>query len=268
MLLALRAASHRLAVLFLAISLGTAAATEPARAQAVSEEEIAAGFATLQVLLAGPLSAREQGRIRAEIATRSRSEPAEVKEEMAGLAALAAQMETLPGLGELSAFRQILLAAIFQEAERDPGQLEYAAVQILLNRLGPVAWNSGDGTFFALTDAQVLLWLIGGDPADGASVAAVAARMQEAYPTLAQEERLAMGSLHFAYALGLFADYVPPVAGASAQDGSPEGAPMEPWAYEVMSEMMTDMHITTLNIIENIGDSGDYWEWQPTPDYW
>lgn len=247
----------------------------PQAAPAVTEEEIQAGLHAMQLLLAGPVTDSEEKRIRAEIAGRSRSEPEVIKQEMTELASLVQAMRQLPGGAEMSALRQLLLATIFQQAMQERRYFYRAAVQVLYERLGPVAWNESDGTFFSVADAQVLVWLTGGDPADRDQVEAVVLQVNIFYADIPYEQRLLLGSLHFAYALGVFADYVPPapqtVGGQPANGGESGGGEsgggetggIEPWALEIMSEVMTDMHITTLNIIENMGDTGDYWEWEP-----
>jgi len=250
------AAFHLVALLILGIA-------PASRAQVVSEEEMRAGFQALSLLLAGPLSTQEEAAIRVEIAGRSRTEPQVIKQEMQELAALVKALAGLDSGEAVAAFRQALLAAVFQNATDNPLELRRAAIKLLYSRLGPVAWNAEDGTFFSLADAQVLVWLAGGPPGDEAVVADTALRIQAVYGTLPYDQRLLLGTLHLAHAMGLLQGVAPtPPQGASGTTPAPAGG-AEPWAYEIMSDVMTDMHITTLNIIENMGDSGDYWEWQP-----
>ncbi len=255
------------AALFLALAL--AAGPRPAAAQVVSEAEIQGGLYAMQILLAGPLTEVEAGLIRAEIAGRSRTEPQAIKQEMAEMAAVVQVLAGLPDGAQMSAFRQRLLAGIFQHALHDPQYGYRAAVRILSDRLVPLVWNSGDGTFFSVADAQVVVWLNGGDPYDRMQVGEVALQVQQGYEALSFEDRLVLGTMHFAYSLGAFAEQLPQVSQTDVPSDSAtgDGAPIEPWMLEIMTEVMNETHITTLNIIENMSDDGGYWEWEPAPDW-
>ncbi len=213
----------------------------------------------VQFLVGGPLTQAERQAIAADMSNDFRRDPASARQELNDIQALAQQMSGLSNPLEIGQVRQALLGALVAEYK---GGYRSGTVDVVLNRIQPMAWDGNRQLVLTGQDFQGLVNYLGfvrGTPLSGREIGELQAQLVRDFSSLSDQEQVFVcnGSLVWnlvsanANRLGQQA--------VQQQYSATQDQQMDPAVYRQLARMSLENHASMMNVINNMGGSDDYW---------
>jgi hypothetical protein len=237
--------------------------------------------ADLQVLLSacsffagGPLSAAEQQVIINNCRDDFARDPAAASAEIAQLSQLGASLAQLSDPMQLVAVRQQCLFAMYEEASRNQATPSTIAI---LTKVAPLAVDPQEKVLLLQDDLEGCLAFIsamrqcqGLAPLSAPEQNDFGTRVVNGFAGLPPDmkELLISGRVIWSAVSQRLAQWNQQQQAHFAQQVAPmQGQNMSMDTYKMLSQMSQSQHMTSMNILQNMGDTGGYWDVVDRPSW-
>ncbi|MCE7871515.1 hypothetical protein DYH09_14205 [bacterium CPR1] len=223
----------------------------------------------------GPLSSQDLQILAAELQSDYARDPEGAARSAREVQELLKAIAGLKNPVELGAVRQRLLGEFY--LSQSQGQ-QSPTVGLILSRVQPLAFDPQERLLLTRSDLQAALEYVsflgqlqGGAGLSSAQAELIAAQVVSNFSRLSPNEKAFLASARLMWTLvaqnwqrmsaqqqsAWRQQYTPPTPAAAPAGG------IDPSVYRLMSQMSLQSHATTMNIIENMGGTGDYWQVVP-----
>lgn len=253
----------------------------------LTEGDVRAHVALFEFLVMAEASDKDEKALQADAVKRFQGAPALMRKDLDELHVTMKSLSALSDPGDVMTARTRLLAAFHAARAAIPQAERPVLIDRLFERVGVAATDAEKGTLLTDADAdgfiswlQRMAALSGGKKLGAKEKRQLRAEMVKGFATLSAEEQLllASGALLDTYWGAVIAKLTPEQKrqildqakgqAAASQPAAPApqgGKGIDPSVYKIMSDMSLQSHATSMNIIEGIGGSGNYWEVVDSP---
>lgn len=251
----------------------------------LTEGDVRGHLALYEILVLEEATKADADAIQRDAITRFNAQPGPVAADFDELHATLEQLSAVTRPEHILAVRLQMLAAFHKAWKALPKAERPALLTRVFERVGVEATDPDKGTLLTRVDLDGFLsWmnrmseLTTGEGIGKRDMKKARKAIAKGFASLAAEQQgvIASGALLDAYYKALIAKLTPEQkrqirqqAQAQAAAAQPAPAPagpsqpgqaIDPGVYKIMSDMSLQSHVTSMNIIENIGGSGNYWE--------
>ena len=261
----------------------------------LTAEHLDAGIDLIQFIVGQPIKKSEVAALEARLIEEFRQMPDEIIRQLADIQGSMRQLHTLTDPGQIGLARQQLFGALYQATLPMPEADKPLMVQVINRYIRVLATDPVQGLLLTDRDADGLLnFLAFMSGLNGQPVALTpelrrgfAQDLARGFPGLAapQKQVVCAGSVlwtildarwkrltpdqqeQFRQQYRMAAAMPPPQpaypaapSGAGAGLDAIADAEARQRMFEILSDVSLQQHVTSLNIIENMSDSGNYWE--------
>ena len=241
--------------------------TIPLAAQ--TQADLGVVLSACQFFAGSPLTQQEQATIIADTKNDFATNPAQAAQDLQTLKVLGNQLSQMNDPFQMIEVRQQALVAMYQEYQQ--GKASPSSV-VVLKRANPMAYSPGSGVLLLEADlvgTVDFLDLI--QQGQGGSAMSQAQRQQLAQQIVAGFDNMPDSSKAFV----ICSQFMSQVLQSRLQSMSAARqaqfrqqlaqqqqaqTTMSADQYQVLSQISRNQHLTTMNILENMGEGGGYWE--------
>jgi len=227
-----------------------------------------------QFFAGSPLTAQEWARIEADARKDFATQPEQSRAQMQELRQLGSQLSQIREPGGLIEIRQAGLYSFYQL--RQSGQHDLSA-EIVLQRARPLAADPAHQVLLLEADLDgVMAYLSllrqsqGGAPWSSHEVQQFRKQTIQNFARLPDTSKaFLLGGQVFWSVISAQMQRIGQQRQAELQQrlAQQQQVPLSMDAYQVLSNLSRSQHLTTMNILENMGGSGDYWEMVERPSW-
>jgi hypothetical protein len=240
-----------------------------------SQSELQVLLSACQFLAGSPLNGAEQRTVIQDCQNDFARDPAHAASEIAQLRQLGSALSQVSNPLQLVAVRQQALFAVYQDYA---GGSPSPTSQVVLARANPLAVDPQNQLLLLPDDLEgataflsVLQQMQGGTAMTPAQQNQFKSQVVSNFAGLPSEtkELLVCGRVVWAIASQRVAQWNQQQQAQFVQQVAPAQAaqPMSMDTYQMLSNMSRNQHMTTMNILENMGDSGGYWDMVERPSW-
>ncbi|MBT9586262.1 hypothetical protein IV102_23170 [bacterium] len=238
-----------------------------------TQQDIAVLLSACQFFAGSPLDAQEQQRIIAGARTDFAKDATKAQAEIQELRQLGTQLSQLSNPTQMIAVRQAGLYYFY--TEKVAGRSDPSG-DIVLHRAHPLAADANNKVLLLASDldgaAAYLNFLrqSQGAPWSAHEIQQFKTQVVQNFSALPDQTKgFLLGGQIFWSVISHNLQRLSLQRQAELQQrvAQQQPAPMSMDAYQVLSNMSRAQHLTTMNILENMGGSGDYWEVEQRPSW-
>jgi len=244
----------------------------PALAQ--TQQDLAVLLSACQFFAGSPLSAQEQQRIIADAQANFAQDATRAQAEIQELRQLGSQLSQLSDPTQMIAVRQAGLYYFY--SERLAGRSDPSG-DIVLSKAQPLAADSKNKVLLLSSDLDGTCAYLsflrqnqGGTPWSAQETQKFKQQVVQNFSQMPDDNKgFLLGGQMFWSLISHNLQRLSQQRQAELQQriAQQQSAPMSMDAYQTLSNMSRAQHMTTMNILENMGGSGDYWEMVERPSW-
>lgn len=240
-----------------------------------SQDDLQVLLSACQFFAGSPLTSSEQQTVIRDCQQDFARDPNRAAGEIAQLRQLGSALSQVSNPLQLVAARQQALFLLYQDYA---GGSPSATTQVVLARANPLAVDAqnqilllGDDLEGATAFLSLMQQMQGGSGLTGQQQNEFQSQVVANFANLPNEskELLICGRVVWAVASRRVAEWNQQQQAQFLQQVAPAqtAQPMSADTYQMLSNMSRNQHMTTMNILENMGDSGGYWEMVERPSW-
>ena len=238
---------------------------------AQTQSDLGVVVSACQFFAGSPLSQQEQATIVAETRNDFATNPSKAAQDIQALKVIGNQLSQMNDPFKMIEVRQQALVAMYQEYLQ--GKASASSV-VVLKRANPMAYSADSGVLLLEADlVGTVDFLDMLQQGQGGSAYSQAQRQQLAQQIVAGFDSMPDDSKAFVicsqFMSQILKSRLQSMSAArqaqfrqqlAQQQQAQTQAPMSAGQYQVLSNISRNQHLTTMNILENMGEGGGYWD--------